>query len=63
MLQSDEAVKIALLTMYIIGLIFLLITFFFLQHLNGKLWTRFSTGIASVILIMTIIIVFLTNVK
>ncbi|AQW21257.1 hypothetical protein PL11_004605 [Lentilactobacillus curieae] len=63
MLQSDEAVKIALLTMYIIGLLFLLTTFLFLNHLNGKLWTRFSTGIASVILIMTIILVFLINVK
>jgi len=63
MLSQDTSVQTALLTMYIIGLVFLVVLFFVLNHLNGKLWTRASVGVGLIALIMITIITFLINVS
>ncbi|GAY72569.1 hypothetical protein NBRC111893_715 [Lentilactobacillus kosonis] len=62
MLSQDTSVRTALLTMYIIGLVFLIVMFFVLNHLNGKFWTRASAGISIIAIIMVTIITFLINV-
>ncbi|MEE8825280.1 hypothetical protein LASUN_08180 [Lentilactobacillus sunkii] len=57
MAQDDAAVKTALIIMYVIGVVCLGITFFILDKVNGKWFTKFSVGLAGVVLVMGIILV------
>lgn len=57
MALSDADVKTALITMYIIGIICLGITFFLLDKVNGQFFTKFSTGLIAIVLIMGVILV------
>ncbi|GEP72657.1 hypothetical protein FD12_GL000137 [Lentilactobacillus rapi DSM 19907 = JCM 15042] len=61
MAESDLTVKTALIMMYVIGIICLGITFFLLNKINGKFFTKFSIGIITVVLVMGIILVNLFN--
>lgn len=61
MAESDLTVKTALIVMYVIGIICLGITFFLLNKINGKFFTKFSIGIITVVLVMGIILVNLFN--
>lgn len=49
-------VKIALIIMYIIGLIVLAITLFILKKHNGHFFTKYSAGVMLVMLIMIYIL-------
>ncbi|KRK87601.1 hypothetical protein [Lentilactobacillus sunkii] len=57
MAQDDADVKTALIIMYVIGVVCLGITFFILDKVNGKWFTKFSVGLAGVVLVMGIILV------
>ncbi len=61
MAGSDSTVKLALIVMYVIGIICLGITFFLLNKINGKFFTKFSIGLIAVILVMGVILVNLFN--
>ncbi|MGF2384939.1 hypothetical protein [Lentilactobacillus otakiensis] len=61
MAQDDAAVKTALIIMYVIGVICLGITFFVLNKVNGKWFTKFSVGLAGTVLVMGIILVNIIN--
>ncbi|MBU9790022.1 hypothetical protein KTE19_08870 [Lentilactobacillus sp. IMAU92037] len=61
MVESDLTVKTALIVMYVIGIICLGITFFLLNKINGRFFTKFSIGIITVVLVMGIILVNLFN--
>lgn len=61
MVESDLTVKTALIVMYVIGIICLGITFFLLNKINGRFFTKFSIGIITVALVMGIILVNLFN--
>lgn len=63
MAQDDAAVKTALIVMYVIGIICLGITFFVLNKVNNKWFTKFSIGLISIILVMGIILINLMNVN
>ena len=61
MAQDDAAVKTALIIMYVIGVVCLGITFFLLDKVNGKWFTKFLVGLVGVILVMGIILVNVIN--
>jgi uncharacterized protein (DUF983 family) len=61
MAATDTTVKLALIVMYVIGIICLGIVFFLLNKINDKLFTKFSVGLIAVILVMGIILVNLFN--
>lgn len=61
MAQDDAAVKTALIIMYVIGVICLGITFFVLNKVNGKWFTKFSVGLVGIVLVMGIILVNIIN--
>ena len=63
MAQDDAAVKTALIIMYVIGIICLGITFFVLDKVNGKWFTKFSIGLVSIVLVIGIILINLINVN
>ncbi|KRM94153.1 hypothetical protein FC56_GL001100 [Lentilactobacillus senioris DSM 24302 = JCM 17472] len=56
MSQADSRVQLALIIMYLIGIICLIVTFFFLRKVNGRSWTKFSIGLMVVIMIMAVIL-------
>lgn len=56
MSQADSTVKLALIVMYLIGIVCLVITFFFLKKVNGRSWTKFSIGLLVVIMVMAVIL-------
>mgnify|MGYP001215683856 CR=1 FL=1 len=57
MISSNAAVSTSLIILYLIGIIVLGITFFVLDKINGKMWTRFSMGLISVILVLGVILI------
>ncbi|APR07403.1 hypothetical protein FAM21834_01272 [Lentilactobacillus parabuchneri] len=61
MAQDDAAVKTALIVMYVIGVACLAITFFLLDKVNGKWFTKFSVGLATIVLIMGMILLNVVN--
>ncbi|WP_172187805.1 hypothetical protein [Lentilactobacillus kribbianus] len=63
MSAANNSVKIALITMYLIGILCLAITFFILKRVNGRPWTRFSTGLMTIIMLMAVILTISFNLE